>query len=180
MKGEKTGLDLERLRAPVIPYGVVGAQHLFGKRKLRGDHAVGKCRREVTLFRKTAALGGGRAGDGDDGIEMGFGGSFKQKRDIDREPVVCPLLTNGLREAKPLPADCRMQDCLERLPFVGLGKYDGSQGRPHHRPTGIEYRRAELFAYGAEDAGVGAGQPPCAGVAVKDAQRWTKAAETAC
>jgi hypothetical protein len=109
---------------------------------------------------------------------MGFGGSFKQKRDVHGEPLGRALLPYGLREAKPLAADCGMKDCLERLPFGGVCKNDGSQGGPHEGAAGIEDGRAKLFAYGVEDAGIGSGQAPRAGVAVEDAQRWAKAGET--
>jgi len=59
MKGEKTGLDLERLREPVIPHRVIGAPDLFREGELGCDHTIGKGGREVALIREPAALDGG-------------------------------------------------------------------------------------------------------------------------
>jgi hypothetical protein len=178
MEREKMRLDFERLGQAVIPDRIIGPLDLYGKGKLRGDHAIGKGGGKMTVVREAPSLDGRGAGYGNHGIEMGFGGCFKQKRNIDGKPLVPPLLADALSHAQPLAADGGVKDGLERFPFRRIGKDDGSQRRSQQGAHGVKYRGTKLLANGLKDIGIGRRQPPRDGVAIENAQGWAESSQT--
>jgi len=131
MTRKKADLGFQGLRQAVIPDGKIRALDLEREGKLGSDHAVCQLGREVALFCKAPELGRRGAGHGDDVIEMGFCGSFKEERDIDCQPPVAGLCADGLRQREPLSPDGRMEDRLKRLSSGRVGKDDGSKSGAH-------------------------------------------------
>jgi hypothetical protein len=170
VKGEEASLGFEGRGKAVVPDGEIGAGDLFGEGELGGDHAFSKAGREAADIDETPALGEGGAGDGDDFIEVGLSGGFKEERDIDGEPGVAGLLADRPRKLEPGAANGGVQDGLERLPPHRVRKDNGAKRGALQDPGGIEDAGAELVADGAKDNGIRGGQFPGETVAIKDAQ----------
>jgi len=177
-EGEEPGLGFEGCGTAIVPDGEICALELELKWQLRGDHAFRKALREVASVHETPELGGRGTGYDDDGIEVDFGGSFKQKRNIYCEPGVARFHADGLGEVEPCPPDGGMEDGLEGFSLKRVGKDNGAKGGALQYPIGIEDGGAEALAYGCKDGGIGPGQFPRARIGVKDAERRKKACET--
>jgi len=106
------------------------------------------------LFRGPAArgqsftLGGGRAGDTDDFVELVFGGGLEQERDDDEgERAIFPPPDFHLRE--PADADARVQDGFQSFPGGDVGKNSTGQLVPFQGAVG----RQNIFTKDAPDFG---------------------------
>jgi hypothetical protein len=129
---------------------------------------------------KAPELGFGGTGYDDNLIEMGFGGSFKQKRYVYGQPGIARLVASGGCEVKPGAAYGGMKDCLEGFSLYRVGENNGAKGGTLQDPRVIENTGAKFFTNRAKDGCVSGGQLPGTGIRVEDSHRGEETGETFC